>query len=93
MLETAIALIVGFALGYGVREWLSRRRRQAENLKRARISYRLREVVDCRATFIAVPKRADPRIHPQAAQCGPPRAAAVALLRGGSGRLRDLRLA
>jgi len=30
MLETAIVLIVGFGLGYGVREWLSRRRRQAE---------------------------------------------------------------
>src|SRR5262249_33507781 len=26
----AIALIVGFALGYGVREWLSRRRRRLE---------------------------------------------------------------
>jgi hypothetical protein len=34
MLETAIALIVGFALGYGVREWLSRRRRQAERQRR-----------------------------------------------------------
>ena len=30
MLETAIVLIVGFGLGYGVREWRSRRRRQAE---------------------------------------------------------------
>jgi hypothetical protein len=30
MLEIAIVLIVGFALGYGVREWVSRRRRQAE---------------------------------------------------------------
>jgi hypothetical protein len=26
-MEIAIALIVGFALGYGVREWVSRRRR------------------------------------------------------------------
>jgi hypothetical protein len=34
MLETAITLIVGFALGYGVREWLSRRRRQAERQRR-----------------------------------------------------------
>jgi hypothetical protein len=34
MLETAITLIVGFALGYGVREWLSRRRRQAERRRR-----------------------------------------------------------
>ena len=34
MLETAIVLIVGFALGYGVREWLSRRRRQAERRRR-----------------------------------------------------------
>ena len=34
MLETAIALIVGFALGYGVRGWLSRRRRQAERRRR-----------------------------------------------------------
>jgi hypothetical protein len=30
MLQIAIALIIGFALGYGVREWVSRRRRQAE---------------------------------------------------------------
>jgi len=30
MLEIAIILIVGFALGYGVREWILRRRRQAE---------------------------------------------------------------
>jgi len=30
MLEIAIVLIVGFGLGYGVREWISRRRRQAE---------------------------------------------------------------
>ena len=29
MLEIAIALIVGFALGYGVREWISYRRHQA----------------------------------------------------------------
>jgi hypothetical protein len=34
MLETAIFLIVGFGLGYGVREWLSRRRRQAERERR-----------------------------------------------------------
>src|SRR5262245_40105911 len=34
MLETAIVLIVGFAVGYGVREWLSRRRRQAERERR-----------------------------------------------------------
>src|SRR5262249_34185645 len=34
MLETAIALIVGFAIGYGVREWRSRRRRQAERRRR-----------------------------------------------------------
>src|SRR5215831_449671 len=34
MLESAIILIVGFALGYGVREWLSRRRRQAERQRR-----------------------------------------------------------
>ena len=34
MLEIAIALIVGFALGYGVREWVSRRRRQAERQRR-----------------------------------------------------------
>ena len=30
MLETAIALIVGFALGYGVREWAFRQYRRAE---------------------------------------------------------------
>ena len=30
MLETAIVLIVGFGLGYGAREWVSRRRRQSE---------------------------------------------------------------
>ena len=35
MLEIAIALIVGFGLGYGVREWVSRRRRQAERRGRA----------------------------------------------------------
>jgi len=35
MLEIAIVLIVGFALGYGVREWVSRRRRQAERRRRA----------------------------------------------------------
>jgi predicted PolB exonuclease-like 3'-5' exonuclease len=29
-MEIAIALIVGVALGYGVREWISRRRRQAD---------------------------------------------------------------
>ena len=34
MLETAIVLIVGFALGYGVREWVSRRRRQVERKRR-----------------------------------------------------------
>jgi len=34
MLETAIVLIIGFVLGYGVREWLSRRRRQAERRRR-----------------------------------------------------------
>jgi len=34
MLETAIALIVGFALGYGVGEWLSRRRRRLERHRR-----------------------------------------------------------
>jgi len=25
-MEIAIALIIGFALGYGIREWISRRR-------------------------------------------------------------------
>jgi len=35
MLEIAIALIVGFGLGYGGREWVSRRRRQAERRGRA----------------------------------------------------------
>jgi len=34
MLKNAIALIVGFVLGYGVREWFSRRRRQAERQRR-----------------------------------------------------------
>jgi len=34
MLETAIALIVGFGLGYGVREWLFRRRRRVERHRR-----------------------------------------------------------
>jgi hypothetical protein len=34
-MEIAIALIVGFALGYGVREWISRRRRQAERRRRS----------------------------------------------------------
>jgi hypothetical protein len=29
MFEIIIALIIGFAAGYGVREWLSRHRRQA----------------------------------------------------------------
>ena len=29
-----IALIVGFAVGYGVREWISRRRRQAAERRR-----------------------------------------------------------
>jgi hypothetical protein len=29
-MEIIIALIIGFALGYGVREWISRRRREAE---------------------------------------------------------------
>ena len=30
ILDLTMALTVGFALGYGVREWISRRRRQAE---------------------------------------------------------------
>ena len=34
MLETAIALIVVFALGYGVREWVSRRRHLEEKQQR-----------------------------------------------------------
>jgi hypothetical protein len=34
MPEIAIALIVGFGVGYGVREWVSRRRRQAERQRR-----------------------------------------------------------
>jgi hypothetical protein len=29
MLELSIALIIGFALGYGIREWISHQRRQA----------------------------------------------------------------
>jgi len=35
MLEVAIVLIVGFGLGYGVREWVSRRRRRAGRQRRA----------------------------------------------------------
>jgi integrase len=35
MLEIAIFLIVGFGLGYGIREWVSRRRRRAERQRRA----------------------------------------------------------
>jgi hypothetical protein len=38
MLEIAIALIVGFALGYGFREWISRRRRQAKRQRRSSLS-------------------------------------------------------
>ena len=34
MLETAIVLIVGFGLGYGVREWLSRRRHRVKRHRR-----------------------------------------------------------
>jgi hypothetical protein len=34
MSEIAIVLIVGFGLGYGVREWVSRRRRQTERRRR-----------------------------------------------------------
>jgi hypothetical protein len=34
MLEIAISLIVGFALGYGVREWVFRRYRRAEQRRR-----------------------------------------------------------
>jgi len=30
MWDVAIALIIGFALGYGIREWISRRRRRIE---------------------------------------------------------------
>ncbi len=30
ILDLTMALTVGFALGYGVREWISRRRRQGE---------------------------------------------------------------
>jgi hypothetical protein len=29
-MEIVIALIIGFALGYGIREWMSRNRRQTE---------------------------------------------------------------
>jgi hypothetical protein len=35
-LEIVIALIIGFALGYGIREWISRRRRQAERRRLGR---------------------------------------------------------
>ena len=34
ILDLMTALTVGFALGYGVREWISRRRRQAERRRR-----------------------------------------------------------
>jgi hypothetical protein len=34
MLEIAIAVVIGFALGYGVREWISRRRQQAARARR-----------------------------------------------------------
>ena len=34
ILDLTMALTVGFALGYGVREWISRRRRQAERPRR-----------------------------------------------------------
>jgi hypothetical protein len=34
MLEIVISLIIGFALGYGVREWVFRRHRQAEQRRR-----------------------------------------------------------
>ena len=34
ILDLTMALTVGFALGYGVREWISRRRRQAERRRR-----------------------------------------------------------
>jgi hypothetical protein len=34
MLEIVISLIIGFALGYGVREWAFRRYRQAEQRRR-----------------------------------------------------------
>jgi hypothetical protein len=30
ILDLTMAVTIGFALGYGVREWISRRRRQAE---------------------------------------------------------------
>ena len=34
IMEIVIALIIGFALGYGIREWMSRKRRQAERKHR-----------------------------------------------------------
>jgi hypothetical protein len=34
MFELAIAMIIGFALGYGVREWISYQRRQAASQRR-----------------------------------------------------------
>jgi hypothetical protein len=34
ILDLTMALTIGFALGYGVREWISRRRRQAERRRR-----------------------------------------------------------
>jgi len=34
MTSAIIALIVGFGAGYGVRDWISRRRRQAERQRR-----------------------------------------------------------
>jgi hypothetical protein len=33
-IAAAIAFVIGFALGYGVREWISRRRRHAERQRR-----------------------------------------------------------
>jgi hypothetical protein len=33
-MEIVITLIIGFALGYGIREWISRKRRQAERERR-----------------------------------------------------------
>jgi len=33
-MEIAIALIIGLALGYGIREWISRRRRHAARQRR-----------------------------------------------------------
>jgi hypothetical protein len=38
MLEIAIALIIGFALEYGVREWISRQRHQAERRREPAIT-------------------------------------------------------